>query len=37
MEKQVVEMDEAIAKLVEIERKIREEMAGAGKRPAYVT
>ena len=33
MEKQVVQMDEAIAKLVEIERKIREEMAGAGKRP----
>jgi uncharacterized protein len=37
MEKQVVEMDEAIAKLVEIERKIREQMAGAGKKPAYVT
>ena len=37
MEKQVVEMDEAIAKLVEIERKIRKEMAGAGQRPAYVT
>ncbi len=37
MEKQVVQMDEAIAKMVEIERKIREEMAGAGKKPAYVT
>jgi hypothetical protein len=37
MEKQVVQMDEAIAKLVEIERRIREEMAGSGKKPAYVT
>ena len=37
MEKEVVQMDEAIAKLVEIERKIREEMAGSGKKPAYVT
>ncbi len=37
MEKQVVQMDEAISKMVEIERKIREEMAGAGKKPAYVT
>jgi len=37
MEKQVAQMDETIAKLVEIERKIREEMAGSGKKPAYVT
>jgi len=37
MEKQVVQMDEAIAKLVEMERRIREEMASSGKRPAYVT
>ncbi len=37
MEKQVMQMDEAIAKMVEIERRIREEMAGAGKKPAYVT
>jgi uncharacterized protein (TIGR00162 family) len=37
MEKQVVQMDEAVAKLVEIERRIREEMASSGKRPAYVT
>jgi len=37
MEKQVVQMDEAIAKLVEIERRIRDEMAGSGKKPAYVT
>jgi proteasome assembly chaperone (PAC2) family protein len=33
MEKQVVQMDEAIAKLVEIERRIRDEMAGTGKNP----
>jgi uncharacterized protein (TIGR00162 family) len=37
MEKQVAQMDEAIAKLVEIERRIREEMASSGKKPAYVT
>jgi proteasome assembly chaperone (PAC2) family protein len=37
MEKQVVQMDEAIAKMVEIERRIREEMAASGKKPAYVT
>ena len=37
MEKQVVQMDEAIAKLVEIERRIREEMTASGKKPAYVT
>jgi hypothetical protein len=37
METQVAQMDEAIAKLVEIERRIREEMASSGKRPAYVT
>ncbi len=37
MEKQVVQMDEAIVKLVEIERRIREEMAVSGKKPAYVT
>jgi uncharacterized protein (TIGR00162 family) len=37
MEKQVVQMDEAIAKLVEIERRVREEMTGAAKKPSYVT
>jgi len=37
MDKQVAQMDEAIAKLVEMERRIREEMASSGKRPAYVT
>ena len=37
MEKQVVQMDETIAKMVEIERRIRDEMAGTGKKPAYVT
>jgi proteasome assembly chaperone (PAC2) family protein len=37
MEKQVVQMDEAIAKLVEIERRIQKEMAVSGKKPAYVT
>jgi hypothetical protein len=30
-------MDEAIAKLVEIERRIQKEMAVSGKKPAYVT
>jgi uncharacterized protein (TIGR00162 family) len=37
MEKQVVQMDEAIAKLVEIERRMQKEMAVSGKKPAYVT
>jgi uncharacterized protein len=37
MEKQVMQMDETFAKLAEIERKVRDEMAGAGKKPAYVT
>jgi uncharacterized protein (TIGR00162 family) len=37
IEKQVVQMDETITKLVEIERRIREEMAGSSKKPAYVT
>ncbi len=37
MEKQVAQMDEAIAKLVEIERRVREEMTAAAKKPSYVT
>ena len=37
MAKQVAQMDEAIAKLVEIERRIQKEMAVSGKKPAYVT
>ncbi len=37
MEKQVLQMDEAIAKMAEIERKVREEMSQSGKRPSYVT
>jgi uncharacterized protein (TIGR00162 family) len=37
MEKQVVQMDEAIAKLVEIERRVRQEMTAAAKKPSYVT
>jgi hypothetical protein len=37
MDKQVAQMDETIAKLMEIERRIREQMAGSGKKPAYVT
>lgn len=37
MEKQAVQMDEAIAKMVEIERRIREEITRSGKKPAYVT
>jgi proteasome assembly chaperone (PAC2) family protein len=37
MEKQAMEMDEAIAKMAEIERRVREEMTQSGKRPSYVT
>ena len=37
MEKQAIEMDEAFAKMAEIERRVREEMAQSGKRPSYVT
>jgi uncharacterized protein (TIGR00162 family) len=37
MEKQVVQMDEAISKLAELERQIQKEMALSGKKPAYVT
>jgi uncharacterized protein len=37
MEKQVAQMDEAVAKLVEIERRVREELTGPAKRPSYVT
>jgi uncharacterized protein len=37
MEKQALQMDEAIAKMTEIERKVREEMTQSGKRPSYVT
>jgi hypothetical protein len=37
MEKQALEMDEAIAKMIEIERRIQEEITRSGKKPAYVT
>jgi hypothetical protein len=37
MEKQAIEMDEAFAKMAEIERRVREEMTQSGKRPSYVT
>jgi uncharacterized protein (TIGR00162 family) len=37
MEKQAMEMDEAFAKMAEIERRVRDEMAQSGKRPSYVT
>jgi uncharacterized protein (TIGR00162 family) len=37
MEKQAMQMDEAIAKMAEIERKVREEMSQTGKKPSYVT
>ena len=37
MEKQAIEMDEAFAKMAEIERRVREEMSQAGKKPSYVT
>jgi hypothetical protein len=37
MEKQAIEMDEAFAKMAEIERKVREEMTQSGKKPSYVT
>lgn len=37
MEKQAADMDEAFAKMAEIERRVREEMTQSGKRPSYVT
>ena len=37
MDKQVAQMDEAIAKMAEIERRVRDEMTQSGKRPSYVT
>ncbi len=37
MEKQAIQMDEAIAKMAEIERRVREEMTQSGKKPSYVT
>jgi proteasome assembly chaperone (PAC2) family protein len=37
MEKQAIEMDEAFAKIAEIERRVRDEMAQSGKKPSYVT
>jgi uncharacterized protein (TIGR00162 family) len=37
MEKQAIEMDEAFAKMAEIERRVRDEMSQSGKRPSYVT
>jgi uncharacterized protein len=37
MEKQAMEMDEAFAKMAEIERRVREEMTQSGKKPSYVT
>jgi len=37
LEKQAIQMDEAVAKMAEIERKVRDEMTQAGKKPSYVT
>lgn len=37
MAKQAIEMDEAFAKMAEIEHRVREEMAQSGKKPSYVT
>ena len=37
IEKQAVQMDELIAKMTEIERAVREEMAQSAKKPSYVT
>jgi len=37
MDKQADQMDELIAKMGEIERRVREEMEQAGKKPSYVT
>ncbi len=37
LEKQATQMDEAIAKMAEIERRVRQEMESGGKRPSYVT
>lgn len=37
MDKQADQMDELIAKMGEIERRVREEMEQSGKKPSYVT
>lgn len=37
IEKQAIEMDEAFAKMAEIERRVRDEMTRSGKKPSYVT
>jgi hypothetical protein len=37
MEKRISEMDEAFAKMAEIERRMREEMQQTSKKPSYVT
>jgi uncharacterized protein (TIGR00162 family) len=37
MEKRIVEMDEALARMAEIEKRMREEMQRTSKKPSYVT
>ena len=37
LEKQAKEMDDAIAKMAEVERRIKEEMSESSKKPSYVT
>ena len=37
LEKQAKEMDDAIAKMAEVERRIKDEMSESAKKPSYVT
>lgn len=37
MEKRITEMDEALARMAEVEKRMREEMQQANKKPSYVT
>jgi proteasome assembly chaperone (PAC2) family protein len=37
LDKQAKEMDEIIAKMAEVERRIKEEMSESAKKPSYVT
>jgi proteasome assembly chaperone (PAC2) family protein len=37
LEKQAKDMDDIIAKMAEVERRIKEEMSGSAKKPSYVT
>jgi proteasome assembly chaperone (PAC2) family protein len=37
LDKQAKEMDDIIAKMAEVERRIKEEMSESAKKPSYVT